>query len=128
MNSTFGTSTRLECSSRKRITFLTTEYMKAEPKEPGKRRALGAHQVDVGLAVDLRPAEEEDIDAPLPGEVEELARALRERIAPALVQEGKAQFAPFLLEEQRPGGGDRRRGADGDVARLADQARDHAGE
>src|SRR6185369_1462101 len=38
MNSTFGTSTRLECSSRKRITFLTTEYMKAEPNEPGKRR------------------------------------------------------------------------------------------
>src|SRR6185503_11384624 len=37
--------------------------------------ALGAHQVDVGLAVDLRAAEEEDVDAALASEVEELARA-----------------------------------------------------
>ena len=33
-----GTSTRGECSSRKRIVFFTTAYMKAEPNEPGKRR------------------------------------------------------------------------------------------
>src|SRR5205823_14899153 len=36
-----------------------------------------AHEVDVGLAVDLRAAEEEDVDAALPGEIEELARSFR---------------------------------------------------
>ena len=57
----------------------------------GKAPALGAHEVDVRFAVDLRAAEEEDIDATLPGKVEKLARAFAEGIAFPSVQPGDAQ-------------------------------------
>src|SRR5260221_7527518 len=53
-----------------------------EGRAEGAREALalGPHQIDVGLAVDLRAAKKENVDAPLACEVEELPRALRERI------------------------------------------------
>src|SRR5438105_3465782 len=87
-----------------------------------------AHQVDVGLAVDLRAAEEEDVDAALPGEIEELARSFRERVALALVKEGEAQVPSTLLEKKRAGGRNRRGGTDGDVPRLISPLRDQAGD
>src|SRR5688572_9587498 len=54
-------------------------------REPCKGARLRAgshpHQVEVGLAVDLRAAEEKDVDASLPREVEELTRTLGKGIA-----------------------------------------------
>ena len=47
---------------------------------PRKAPPFRLHEVDVRLAVDLRAAEEEDVDAPLAREVEELARAFGEGV------------------------------------------------
>jgi hypothetical protein len=63
----------------------------------GEAAPFGAHQVDAAFAVDLRAAEEEHIDAPLPGEVEQLARALGERVAFSAVKERYPQRRIFLL-------------------------------
>src|SRR4051812_7741168 len=51
------------------------EVHERRAERAGEATPFGAHQVDVRLAVDLRAAEEKVIDASLPGEVEELARA-----------------------------------------------------
>src|SRR5437879_13518817 len=65
--------------------------------------------------------------APLPGEIEQLARALGEGIgAPALMQRD-AQCRLLAFQEKSSARGDRGRGAYGDVARVADQPRNHAG-
>ena len=114
-------------------------YMKAEPKLPGKAGGAagpvaGADQVDVGLAVDLAAAEEEQVDAALAGEVEQLARALGEGVAGALVQQGETDIVTQLAHQPACGGGDGARGADRDVSRglgarrIEDEARDGGGE
>ena len=53
----------------------------------GSRPVAGADQVDVGLPVDLAAAEEKQVDAALAGEIEQLARAVGERVAAAAVQQ-----------------------------------------
>ena len=89
---------------------------------------FGAHQVDVRLAVELRAAEEEEVDAALAGEIEELARAFGKGVALALVQPGDADRAASGTRKLTGGRGNRRRGTDGDVVNVvADQPRDHAG-
>jgi hypothetical protein len=93
----------------------------------GEPSALRAHEVDVRLAVDLRAAEEEDIDASLPGKVEELARAFAERIAAAPMQPRNAQAGILLFLQQCACGRYRRSRADGNMARLADETRYYAG-
>src|SRR5690606_7896910 len=93
-----------------------------------KAPPLGGDEIHAALAVDLRAAEEEDVDAPLAGKVEELARALGERIGLAALQERDPQARLLLAQKEGAGGGNRRGGAHGDVPRLGDQPRDHAGE
>src|SRR5687767_12527474 len=93
----------------------------------GEAAAFHPHQVDVRLAVDLRSAEEEDIDPPLAREVEELARALGERVRLALVQHRYAKLRVSLLTKKGPRCRNRRGRADRDVPRAADQAGDDAG-
>src|SRR6185503_16283992 len=94
----------------------------------GETLAVGAHQVDAALTVDLRAAEEEHVDAPLPGQVEQLARTLGERVAFPLVQHRDAQVLPARFQQFASSRRNRRGGADRDVLRLADQAGDDAGE
>src|SRR5258707_9993666 len=67
----------------------------------GKAAPLGLYEIDVRLAVDLRPAEEEDVDPALPREVEQLARALGERVALTLLQQGNSQGRIFLLQKRQ---------------------------
>src|ERR671939_373449 len=74
----------------------------------GEPSALRAHEVDVRLAVDLRAAEEEVVDASLPREVKELARAFSERVALALVQARDAQRLALRAQELTCGCGNRR--------------------
>src|SRR5260221_2242218 len=93
----------------------------------GKAAPLGLYEIDVRLAVDLRPAEEEDVDPALPREVEQLARALGERVALTLLQHGNSQGRIFLFQKKSAASGNRGGRADGDVARVADQARNRAG-
>src|SRR6185503_20196849 len=94
----------------------------------GEALALRAHQVDAALAVDLRAAEEEHVDAPLPGEVEQLARAFGKWVASAAVEERHAQPRIFLSKKQSTRRRNRRRRTDRNVPSLADQAGDDAGE
>ena len=88
---------------------------------------FGAHQVDVRLAVELRAAEEEVVDASLAGEIEELARTFAEGIAMALVEPGNAQRPSLRAQEFARGRGNRRRSADGNMTGVGDEPRDHAG-
>src|SRR3954462_14554823 len=71
--------------------------------------AFGAHEIDVCFAVDLRPPEKEVIDAPLPGEIEELARALGERITGALVKAGDTDRLALRTQKLACSAGDRGR-------------------
>src|SRR5712692_3925616 len=96
-------------------------------KGAGKTPAVRAHQVDVRFAVDLRAAEEEDVDPALADEIEQLARALGERVSGSFLQQRNAQRGTFLFYEKGSRSRNRRGGADGKVARVADQAGDHAG-
>src|SRR5258706_1683386 len=93
-----------------------------------KAAAVRLHQVDARLAVDLRAAEEEHVDAALPGEVEELPRALGQRIRLAPLLQRDAECPVFLLVEQGAVGGNRGRSADGCMTRAIEQPRDYAGE
>ena len=97
-------------------------------ERPGEPLPFRFNQIDVRLAVDLRPAQEEDVDAPLAGEVEQLARAFAERVAFALVQHRQAQGRVCLPDKQGACGGDGRSRPDRDMPRAADQAGDGAGE
>src|SRR5260221_1574331 len=94
----------------------------------GEPLAVGAHQVDRAAAVDLRAAEEEGVDPALPRQVEQLARALGERIsrAPLLQRDAKTGIENFSQETSGSRNG--RRGADRRMARAVQQPRDHAGE
>src|SRR6185295_3457915 len=93
-----------------------------------KALALRAHQVDRALAVDLRTAEEEHVDAPLPGEVEELARAFGEGIGlPPLLQRYPERGINIFSQKTTRSRNGRRR-ADRSMARAIQQPRDHAGE
>src|SRR6266571_5976807 len=94
----------------------------------GEAPALGLHQVDVRLAVDLRAAEEKDVDPPLPRKIEQLARAFGKGVAPALLQQGNSQRRIFLLQKKSAASGDRGSRADRDMIRVADQARDDTSE
>src|SRR5882757_3897908 len=87
------------------------EVHERRAERAGKAAPFRAHEVDVGLAVDLRAAQKEIIDAALSGEVEELARALGKRIALALVQARHADRAALGTQELARGGGNRRGGA-----------------
>src|SRR5919199_5896872 len=93
----------------------------------GESSALRAHEVDVRLAVDLGAAEEEVVDASLPREVEELARAFSERVALALVQARDAQWLALRAQELTCGCRNRRGRAYCDMCRVGDQPRDHSG-
>src|SRR5260221_6221489 len=93
----------------------------------GKTAAFRAHQVDIRLAVDLRAAEEKVIDAALPREVEQLARALGERVAFALVQPRDPDRAALRAQQLARGGRDRRRSADRHVMSVGDEPRNYAG-
>src|SRR5260221_14151128 len=103
------------------------EVQDRRAKRAGKAAAFRAHQVDVGLAVDLRAAKEEVIDAALPREVEELARALGERVAFALVQPGDPDRAALRAQQLARGGRDRRGSADRHVMSVGDEPRNYAG-
>ncbi len=103
------------------------EVHERRAERAGKAASFRAHEVDVRLAVDLRAAQKEIIDAALPGEVEELARALSERIAFALVQARDADRVALRAQQFAGGGGNRRGRADGDVICVGDEPRDYAG-
>ena len=92
-----------------------------------KAPAFGAHEIDIGLAIDLRAAEKENVDSSLPREVEEFARAFAERIAAAPMQPRNAQAGILLFLQQCACGRYRRSRADGNMARLADETRYYAG-
>src|SRR5260221_3164638 len=100
------------------------EVHERRAERAGKAASFRAHEVDVRLAVDLRAAKEEVIDAALPGEVEELARALGKRIALALVQPGDADRATFCPQQLAGGGGNRRGGGHTYVSSLIFRSRD----
>ena len=112
--------------------------MKAEPKDPGEAHArarpgAGADQVQVGLAVDLPAAEEEQVDPSLAGQVEQFARALGEGIAAALVQQGQLHRMAHQLHQPAGRGRDGGGGTNRDVARrrrggVQDQPRQRGGE
>src|SRR6478736_5970027 len=93
----------------------------------GKAPAFGAYQVDVRLAVDLRAAKEEVIDASLPGEIEQLARTLGEGIAFALVQPRDPDRTTLGAQQLAGSGRNRRRGANGYVMSVGDEPRNYAG-
>ena len=75
------------------------EIHERRAERAGKAPAFRAHEVDIRLAVDLRAAEKEVIDASLPREIEELARALGEGIAFALMQPRDAQRMAFGAQQ-----------------------------
>ena len=90
--------------------------------------AFGAHQVDVRLAVDLRAAEEEDIDAPLTARSKSSREPSLKGLPFLLCSRETRSGAPLALSEFTCGSRDGRSRADGDVLGVADQASDHAGE
>ncbi len=88
-----------------------------------------ADQIDVALAVDLAAGEKEHVDAALAGAVEQFARAVGEEgVGAAAEQRDVRLAATALARQQRRRCRDRRRGADRDVAHVADQPADHVGE
>ena len=113
-------------------------YMKAEPKEPGKRTPRPGHapvptRLRLALAVDLPAAEEEQVDPPLAGQVEQLPRALGEGVAAALVQQRQAHRMAQLLHQPAGRGRDGGGGADRDMPRrrrigVQDQPGERGGE
>jgi len=76
----------------------------------------------------LCAAKEEDIDPALAGKVEELPRAVGERVALALVQEGQPQVGTLLLEQKRAGRRNGRGSAYCNMPRITNQSGDYAGE
>ena len=92
---------------------------RARPAHPAVGIAADAHEVDVGLPVDLAAAEEEGIDPALRGAVEQLAPAVGERVV-ALAAEDRDPHAAAgaLARQERRGAGDRRGGPDRDVAKA----------
>jgi hypothetical protein len=92
------------------------QVRRAERTRPAHRRnriVAGAHQIDVGLAVDLPAAEEERVDPALRGQVEELDAAAREKIVFLRTEHGHAH-RDFGLRTCKQGAraGYRRRCAD----------------
>lgn len=104
-------------STSTRPTVLLAEPDRARHHHVHERRAEAAgeargparpgadpNQVDVGLAIDLAAAEEEQVNPLLAGQVEQLARALGERIAAPLVQQRQADVMAELAHEPAGGG------------------------
>ena len=99
--------------------------------EAGLSHRAIARACSVGLgtvARTLERADEVGLTWPLPGEVKELARALRERIRLAPLLERDAERRVFLRVQEGRRGRDRGRGADRRVAGALEQPRDYAGE
>ncbi len=88
-----------------------------------------ADEVDIGFAVDLDAAQKEDVDAALPGAVEELAAAIGEGVVAAAVEDRHLHaLRALLLRQQRRRGRDRRCGADRDMAHALDPAGENGGQ
>src|ERR1700728_2565985 len=88
-----------------------------------------ADQIDVAFAVDLATGEKELVDAALAGAVEQFARAVGEKSMGAAAEQRDVRLAAAALARQQSRRCRyRRRGADGDVAHIADQPADHVGE
>ena len=86
---------------------------RAWPAHPASRVAADADEVDVGLAVDLPAAQEEGVDPPLRGAIEQLDATVRERVVPLAAQDRDAQApARTLARQESRGARNRRGGAD----------------
>ena len=93
------------------------------------RVVADAHKIDIGLAVDLGAGQKERVDPSLAGAIEQFAPAVGEEVLPPAAQQRDiGPPAAALARQHRRGRRDRRGGADGDVARVADQSRDAAGQ
>src|SRR5258707_9081117 len=88
-----------------------------------------ADQVYTAAAIELAARQEDHVDAALPGAIEQLAAAVGEEVVLAALQQRHIRPAAAARAAQERGGRrNRRRIADRDVARVADQPADHVGE
>ncbi len=98
---------------------------RAGESDRGPRVIAGAHEIDVGLPVDLPTREEEHVDATLAGAIEQLAPAITEEcLPPAAQQRDVGSSVAALVGEQCGCGRNRRGGADRGVAGVADEPGD----
>jgi hypothetical protein len=99
---------------------------------PGKPRlwllvGADADEIDVTLAVDLPPGEEERVDTALAGAIEQFAPAVGEPVPLQQRDVGAAAAVPLARQERRRCR-DRRGVADRDVPHVADQPGDDVGQ